>query len=203
MSEALNNFSASLSKSGFRKPGKNPDPSIFVEQVRKAAQCKVDGGSMRHAAHVSGLSYNTLISWTKPEKAESRSGKLWRQMLEQCAARRGVDPVTGERPAKPAVSTEGFESPEQLCDRWSLEAARVQVECMVDPEAPRKDRLDAAKRVQDLGGHSPVNRSVVITAPLDDPRLANVLMGVLAEVKQMRGLAPAPPAIEAHFEEAP
>jgi hypothetical protein len=61
---------------------------------------------------------------------------------------------------------------------------------MLDDKAGRKDRLDAARRVQDLGGYAPVNKSIIISAPLDDPRLAKMLMAGLEEIKRLQSNPP-------------
>lgn len=175
---------------------RNEDPEQYISRVRIAARARLEGASWFAAATQSAIPYETLKSWSK--QPLSRGGKVWRAVTAELAAQMGTTPQGDviEPPPPIVVSTDGFTSPEQFCDRWSLDAARVQVECMLDKAVPKRERLTAASRIQDLGGHSPISRSVVITAPLDDPRLAAALLGVLDELKQVGALAPPPLYIE-------
>lgn len=158
------------------------------------------------ASRASGIAFNTLRSWHKDTK--TRAGQVWRATLELEAMARKVT-IKGEpleAPPKPEVKTEGFKTPESLADHWSTEATRIQIELMVDPGAPRRDRLDAAKHIQALGGHSPVSKSIVVSAPLDNPKVAEAFLAVLEEVRKLSdaGRADAAPtgAIEAEFSPA-
>lgn len=174
-------------------------PEKFAAAIKIAAHTILEGGSYMQASRASGISFNTLRGWNK--NTATKGGQVWRATLEIEAKARNVKPNGEplEKPEVPGVSTGGFETPEQLADHWSLEATKVQVEVMVDPEAPRRDRLDAAKHIQALGGHSPVSRSIVVSAPLDNPQIAEAFLAVLREVKQL-GAKPAPKQIEAHVE---
>ncbi len=153
----------------------------LVEVMHQIAKLRLTGATWPKIAEIVGVSKWTMLSWERRPKG--RMGLLWRSVLaEEAALRKMPDPKADEN----KLDTTGFETPEQFCDHWSLEAARIQVETMLDVKANRRERIDASKRVQDLGGHSPINRSVVITAPLDDPRTRDALLGVLAEVKQLK-----------------
>lgn len=155
--------------------GRAPDRTA---QMRQAAFARLRGASLREAAELSGLAHETLRKWQKqPEKA---AGQRWRKVQEEVATELSLEG------GPQAVTVDGFESPEALCDHWSLEAARVQIEVMRDPQSSRKDKLDAAKRVQELGGHSPVNKTIVVSAPLNDPRTAEMVLGVLGEMRGVR-----------------
>lgn len=168
------------------------DPAKWQAMVRLAARARLEGRSWICAARESGIPYNTLKSW---QKAPTSKGALfWFATLEAEGIKAGID-KDGERlPEKElTVTTDGFQTPEQLADHWSLEATRIQVEAMLDEKAGKKERLEAAKRIQDLGGHSPVSKSVVITSPLEDKRVAAALFAVLQEVREMRALPPPAP----------
>lgn len=164
---------------------KRESPEVFMAAVRKAAQLIARNGTWKQAAQESGFSKQVLRKWDSA--SETKMGKVWLTAIadEKAIADGKPAPSTIKR-----VDITGFKSPEHFCDHWSMEAARVQVEVMLDEKALRKERVDAAKRVQDLGGHSPINRSVVISAPLDNPAVAQALMDVLAEVRAMREVTP-------------
>lgn len=175
------------------------EPEKFAAALKLAAHTVLEGGSYMEASRASGISFNTLRGWQK--KTDSKGGRIWRATLEIEAKSRRVtvkgEPLEG--PPVPIVSTDGFKSPEHLADHWSLEATKRQVEIMVDPETSRRDRLDVAKHIQALGGHSPVSKSIVVSAPLDNPQVAEAFLAVLEEVKRLR-LSPPPMLIEAQVE---
>lgn len=161
--------------------------------VRLAARARLEGRSWICAARESGIPYNTLKSW---QKAPTSKGALfWFATLEAEGIKAGLD-KEGERlpEEKPrTVTLEGYSTPEQLADAYSLDATKIQIETMLDEKAGRKERLEAARRIQDLGGHSPVSKSVVLTSPLEDKRVAAALFAVLQEVREMRALPPPAP----------
>ena len=180
---------------------KNPDR--FASALKIAAHTILEGGSFMQASRASGIAFDTLRGWHK--NTSSRGGTVWRATLEVEAKARKVK-VSGEpldEAPRPEVKTEGFKTPESLANHWSTEATRIQIELMVDPDAPRRDRLDAAKHIQALGGHSPVSKSIVVSAPLDNPKVAEAFLAVLEEVKRLSdaGRTDAAPtgAIEAEF----
>ena len=163
---------------------KAKDPKKWDEMIRVAAKSRLGGNSWRNVAQESGISINTLFSWDR--NPETRVGKRWKSAMQAEAVAAGTD-LSGHRLDidLPGVTSEGFETPKELCNHWAVEAARVQIEMMIDPKVAKKDRLEASKRVQDIGGHSPVNKSMVLTAPLNDPGTAQLLLAVLQEIRQI------------------
>lgn len=187
--------------SGYGAPGRERptydlrrNPDKFLSAMRAGARARLENRSWRDAARESGIPYATLKAWQK--KPDGKSARVWRAILEEEAIKARMTPE-GQPIEETRVTTEGFETPEQLAEAWALHATKVQIEAMLDPKAARKERIDAAKRIQDLSGHSPVSKSVVITAPLDDPRVAKSIMSILEEVKLLQASGPAQPlAIE-------
>lgn len=167
------------------------DPERWMRMVRLAARARIEGRSWADACRESGIPFQTLKSWTRfPERKTSR---IWKAVLEEEAKLHKVTPEGTPLPPEekaPEVKVEGFQSPEALADHWSLWATKVHIETMLDPRAARRERNEAAKRIQDLGGHSPVSRSVVITAPIEDRKVAAALFSVLQEVKRLREAPP-------------
>lgn len=170
------------------------DPAKWQAMVRLAARARLEGRSWIVAARESGIPYNTLKSW---QKAPTSKGALfWFATLEAEGIKAGLDKEGERLPDKEfVVTTEGFKSPEELAEHWAIEATRIQVETMLDEKSGRKDRLDAAKHIQGLSGHSPISKSVVVSAPLDDPRVAKAIMAVLDEVRSLQA-SPPPKLIE-------
>lgn len=152
---------------------------VSEDRLRKAITVRLARGSWKQAEHDSGIQMKRLMYWhTHPH---SKPGARWHTLYALMARER--ENTIAEKLAPPKeVTTEGFQSPEQLCDHWSPEAARIQIETMLDPDANRRDRLEAASKVLALGGHSPVTKSVVVSAPLNDPKVAALVVGALKEI---------------------
>ena len=178
--------------SGPGSPGRNrptyelfADPEKAMAAMRMGARMSVEGRGWIEIARATQIPYNTLKSWQR-----NRTGKralVWHTLVEQEAASMRAlpdgTPIEDLRPVR--VDTEGFSSPAQLANHYSIEATRIQVELMLDGKAPRKERLDASKHIQALGGHSPISKSIVITAPIEDRKVAAALFDVLQEVRSM------------------
>lgn len=151
-------------------------PEALDKAMRTAARIWVRDRSWRQASVASGVPTGTLRDWNALT-TQTPKALRWKEIVGEIEAELAGQPVHGK-----LVTTEGFKTPESFCDHWSLEAAKVQVETMVDPEAGRRDRLDASRFVAALGGHTPVSKAVVIAAPIDD-RLAAQILGAIAQTQ--------------------
>lgn len=108
--------------------------------------------------------------------------------------------VVPETPVWASIDPKQYESPEALCEDYSVEAAYVFVRTMLDESLPLKERLNAAKSVLELSGHfrsqpAPAQALAISTPALPDD-VAHKLLTVLAETTPRTPHAPGAEAVK-------
>jgi hypothetical protein len=161
---------------------KREEPERYDEMVKMAAHARLKGASLKESAKISGIPKATLMNWSRHQ--DSQGGKRWREALKEVGELLQVQKMATK--TDQVVDVSPYTTPEAACEAYSMQMAARLISTATDPDVADRLAMEAAKHGLALAGHSPIAKSVVVSAPLDDPRVAELLQGTLAEMKQLR-----------------